>query len=95
MQPHPCAREMFLQIAMQLFSKKNQKKRYVCDGTVNNSESNIQMPFQKSFECKNENEKKLSHELKIPSIPAITTEFSQEQMNDFVFDDPKKQMKEV
>ena len=53
------------------------------------------MPFLKSIECKNDNETKLNHELKIPSIPATTTEFSQEQMNDFVFDDPNKQMKEI
>ena len=79
---------------MQSFSKET-KKNYVYDGTVNNSESNIQMPLQKSIERKNANENKNNNDLNIPTIPAITTEFSQNEMNDLVVDDPKKQMMEI
>ena len=53
------------------------------------------MPLQKSIERKNVNENKNNNDLNIPTIPAITTEFSQNEMNDLVIDDPKKQMMEI
>ena len=76
-----------------------QSKRFVCDATKGDhsqSSRTIDNFSQNSLSwtarhVRNDN----PNELKIPSIPAITTEFSQEQMNEFVIDDPNKQMKEV